>query len=155
MFPHMQLSIVNCHQHTETSDFLGSLRPTPADLAAKGKLFQWVDGPLVTALKKGHYFMLDEINLAEDSILERLNSVFESGRSLTLPEKGSKRIEVCKIAGAFLLSGSISWTSIFPRSPDKDVKSNRRQLAPQLLSVGPQRSSGEDGCVFFSWQPGG
>lgn len=31
--------------------------------------------------------MIDEISLAEDSVLERLNSVLESDRFLLLPEK--------------------------------------------------------------------
>lgn len=52
------------------------------------KLFEWVDGPLVTAMKTGSVFLIDEISLAEDSVLERLNSVLESERSLLLAEKG-------------------------------------------------------------------
>lgn len=51
-------------------------------------LFEWVDGPLVSAMKNGDYFLLDEINLADDAVIERLNSVLESGRSITLTEKG-------------------------------------------------------------------
>ncbi|GME61395.1 Von Willebrand factor type A [Neofusicoccum parvum] len=51
-------------------------------------LFEWADGSLVTAMKAGQYFLLDEISLADDSVLERLNSVLESSRSLLLAEKG-------------------------------------------------------------------
>ncbi|EKG11058.1 von Willebrand factor type A [Macrophomina phaseolina MS6] len=51
-------------------------------------LFEWADGSLVTAMKTGHYFLLDEISLADDSVLERLNSVLESSRTLLLAEKG-------------------------------------------------------------------
>lgn len=36
-------------------------------------LFEWQDGPLVTAMKEGDMFVLDEINLAEDAVIERLN----------------------------------------------------------------------------------
>lgn len=39
------------------------------------KLFEWVDGPLVLAMRNGHMFLADEISLADDSVLERLNSV--------------------------------------------------------------------------------
>ncbi|KAK9849644.1 hypothetical protein WJX84_000969, partial [Apatococcus fuscideae] len=146
------LVIVNCNQHTEASDFLGSYRPTrdrqlavlafqeafmaakanrlmtnwrgvrlqypaksagselmatakqaaqmltalsdtlmlPADAEALKELqsavaamqaaaaavqapFAWVDGPLILAMKLGHAVLLDEINLAEDAVLERLN----------------------------------------------------------------------------------
>ena len=55
-------------------------------------LFEWSDGPLVNALKTGSYFLLDEISLADDSVLERLNSVLEPERSLLLAEKGSDDI---------------------------------------------------------------
>lgn len=51
-------------------------------------LFEWADGSLVHAMKHGHYFLLDEISLADDSVLERLNSVLEPSRSLLLAEKG-------------------------------------------------------------------
>jgi midasin len=36
-------------------------------------LFEWVDGPLVEAMKCGEYLLLDEISLADDAVLERLN----------------------------------------------------------------------------------
>ncbi|KAL2201432.1 hypothetical protein P885DRAFT_73781 [Corynascus similis CBS 632.67] len=51
-------------------------------------LFEWSDGSLVHAMKEGAYFLLDEISLADDSVLERLNSVLEPHRSLLLAEKG-------------------------------------------------------------------
>ncbi|KAI4269724.1 MAG: hypothetical protein LQ337_007113, partial [Flavoplaca oasis] len=51
-------------------------------------LFEWVDGSLVSAMKAGHHFLLDEISLADDSVLERLNSALEPGRKLYLAEKG-------------------------------------------------------------------
>ena len=35
--------------------------------------FAWVDGPLISAMRQGHALLLDEINLAEDAVLERLN----------------------------------------------------------------------------------
>ncbi|CAM9144839.1 unnamed protein product, partial [Ectocarpus sp. 8 AP-2014] len=53
-------------------------------------LFEWVDGPLVTAMRMGELILLDELSLAEDAVLERLNSVLEPGRSITLAEKGGE-----------------------------------------------------------------
>lgn len=53
-------------------------------------LFEWVDGSLITAMKQGQFFLLDEISLADDSVLERLNSVLESQRSILLAEKGTE-----------------------------------------------------------------
>lgn len=53
-------------------------------------LFEWVDGPIVTAMRNGEMILLDELSLAEDAVLERLNSVLEPGRSITLAEKGGE-----------------------------------------------------------------
>lgn len=58
-------------------------------LCKSAVLFQWNDGPLVEAMKSGDYFLLDEISLADDSVLERLNSVLEPERTILLAEKGS------------------------------------------------------------------
>lgn len=35
--------------------------------------FSWVDGPLVEAMKQGDIILVDELNLAEDAVLERMN----------------------------------------------------------------------------------
>ncbi|KAF2258858.1 midasin [Lojkania enalia] len=51
-------------------------------------LFEWADGSLVHAMRTGQFFLLDEISLADDSVLERLNSVLESSRTMLLAEKG-------------------------------------------------------------------
>lgn len=80
------LLILNAHQNTETGDLVGSQRPVRSH---SSKLFEWVDGPLVVALKNGQFFLLDEISLADDSVLERLNSVLEPERTLFVPEIGS------------------------------------------------------------------
>jgi midasin len=48
--------------------------------------FSWKNGPLVEAMMDGGVFLLDEISLAEDSVLERLNSVLEPSRMLLLAE---------------------------------------------------------------------
>jgi len=45
-------------------------------------IFVWQDGPLVQAMKNGDLFLIDEISLADDSVLERLNSVLEPERKL-------------------------------------------------------------------------
>ena len=35
--------------------------------------FEWVDGVLVVAMRTGAVLLIDELNLAEDAVLERLN----------------------------------------------------------------------------------
>ncbi|KAL1966096.1 hypothetical protein VTN77DRAFT_4844 [Rasamsonia byssochlamydoides] len=64
------------------------LRRINTNMARSHALFEWSDGSLVTAMKTGQYFLLDEVSLADDSVLERLNSVLEPHRSLLLAEKG-------------------------------------------------------------------
>ncbi|XXG96732.1 hypothetical protein Hte_003023 [Hypoxylon texense] len=65
------------------------LRGRIADNEVKSKaLFEWADGSLVHAMRDGQFFLLDEISLADDSVLERLNSVLEPQRTLLLAEKG-------------------------------------------------------------------
>lgn len=53
-----------------------------------GALFEWHDGPLIQAMRSGDVFLMDEISLADDSVLERLNSVLEPGRTIVLAEQG-------------------------------------------------------------------
>ncbi|CCW59800.1 unnamed protein product [Phytomonas sp. EM1] len=84
----LPLHILNCHQHTEAADFLGCLCPVSPD-RRDGALFEWHDGPLVQSMINGDFFVLDEISLAEDSVLEGLNSLLEPSRSITLTEKSS------------------------------------------------------------------
>lgn len=50
--------------------------------------FEWIDGPLVRALKAGHWLLLDGANLCNASVLDRLNSLCETNGFLTLSEKG-------------------------------------------------------------------
>ena len=45
-------------------------------------IFIWQDGPLVQAMKNGDLFLIDEISLADDTVLVRLNSVLEPERKL-------------------------------------------------------------------------
>ncbi|PLB47863.1 AAA ATPase [Aspergillus steynii IBT 23096] len=58
------------------------------NIARVNALFEWSDGSLITAMRTGQFFLLDEISLADDSVLERLNSVLEPHRSILLAEKG-------------------------------------------------------------------
>ena len=48
-------------------------------------------------MRNGDILLIDEISLADDSVIERLNSVLEANGKLTLAEKGSKSVEVCNV----------------------------------------------------------
>ncbi|GAA6218580.1 midasin [Lates japonicus] len=119
---------VNCHLHMETSDFLGGLRPvrhTHQPDGEDGRLFQWHDGPLVLAMKEGGVFLMDEISLADDSVLERLNSVLETEKSLVLAEKGSgdnDSVELIRAAAGFRLVATMN--------PGGDF--GKKELSPAL-----------------------
>lgn len=55
-------------------------------------IFEWQDGVLINSMKDGGILLIDEISLANDSVLERLNSVFETERTLILAEKASSSV---------------------------------------------------------------
>eukprot|EP00898_Chlorokybus_atmophyticus_P007316 jgi/Chlat1/7586/Chrsp63S07074 len=194
------LRILNCHQHTETSDFIGGYRPvrdrqhiivsysralasalklpafaTAAEVSTditdayqvlgaleaalgswmkgSGKrnndkkasaeqtqaaqaalselrdlqiryngLFVWEDGPLVKAMKQGELLLVDEISLAEDAVLERLNPVLEPKRLLVLAEQGGKTIQAVQAQPGFLLLATMN--------PGGDF--GKRELSPAL-----------------------
>lgn len=161
------IRILNCHQNTETGDFIGSLRPvrqrslvedklrkalldaggntTLAQLSTtqlveavsgQGELsdeaqallrqwrciFEWEDGPLVKAMKDGGYFLLDELSLAEDAVLERLNSVLEPDRCVFLAEKGGDEVEELVASEGFRMLATMN--------PGGDY--GKRELSPAL-----------------------
>ena len=70
------------------TDLLSRIRSTSLLLGSHGR-FEWVDGPLIRALKEGHWVALDGANLCSPSVLDRLNSLCESNGVLVLNERGS------------------------------------------------------------------
>ncbi|XP_075410883.1 midasin isoform X2 [Tenrec ecaudatus] len=144
-----KLYSVNCHLHMETSDFLGGLRPVrqkPKDKEEFGTsgLFEWHDGPLVLAMKEDGFFLLDEISLADDSVLERLNSVLEVERSLVLAEKGSVEDKDNEVE---ILTAGKKFRILATMNPGGDF--GKKELSPALRNRFteiwcPQSSSRED-----------
>ena len=55
-------------------------------LGLASKSWEFVEGYIPKALRHGAWVILDEMNLAEPQVLERLNSVLEDGHSLVLTE---------------------------------------------------------------------
>ncbi|CAA3002690.1 Midasin [Olea europaea subsp. europaea] len=75
-------------------DYVEQITMELAQLRQKWQtIFMWQDGPLVEAMKNGDLFLVDEISLADDSVLERLNSVLEPERKLSLADKGGSDLE--------------------------------------------------------------
>ncbi|TPX38299.1 hypothetical protein SmJEL517_g00093 [Synchytrium microbalum] len=139
------LVVVNAHQSSESSDFLGSMRPVRNDAmegvestshdkpdtdiatattTAASNRFEWRDGPLTQAVKSGDFFLLDELSLADDSVLERLNPLLETSRSMVLTEKGGGS------GGAEMFHAHPQFRFFATMNPGGDY--GKRELSPAL-----------------------
>ena len=85
-------------------------------------VFEWHDGILVECMQKGGLLLIDEISLANDSVLERLNSVFESERRLILSEKSTHDIVQIKASPSFNIVATMN--------PSGDF--GKKELSPAL-----------------------
>lgn len=62
-----------CNAGPAEAQLQGAVDSMQEAAAAARAPFVWVDGPLVTAMRRGDMLLIDELNLAEDAVLERLN----------------------------------------------------------------------------------
>ncbi|KAF7137371.1 hypothetical protein RHSIM_Rhsim07G0217300 [Rhododendron simsii] len=76
---------INLSEQTDIMDLLGSDLPVDSD---EGMQFAWHDGILLQALKKGSWVLLDELNLAPQSVLEGLNAILDHRAEVFIPELG-------------------------------------------------------------------
>ncbi|PWN31683.1 uncharacterized protein FA14DRAFT_162613 [Meira miltonrushii] len=88
-------------------------------------LFEWHDGPLVDAMRNGYHMLLDEISLADDSVLERLNSVFEPGRTLVLAERASS-----SASDSVVIKADAAFQVVATMNPGGDY--GKKELSPAL-----------------------
>ena len=77
---------VNLNGQTDTGELIGRFVPATGARATGGAHWAWQDGVLLEALRHGWWLILDELNLAEPAILERLNSLLERTPSLLVTE---------------------------------------------------------------------
>lgn len=85
-----ELTRINLSEQTDMMDLLGSEYPT-VEAAQRGEeddniQFKWCDGALLRAIKEGHWFLIDEMNLAQQSVLEGLNAILDHRRTVYIPE---------------------------------------------------------------------
>ena len=76
---------INLSEQTDISDLFGS------DLPVEGESgrFAWRDGPLLQALKSDNcWVVLDELNLASQSVLEGLNACLDHRGEIFVAELG-------------------------------------------------------------------
>lgn len=85
---------INLSEQTDISDLMGSDLPMPEETTdeegnkSTGGTFKWCDGALLKAIKNGDWVLLDELNLATQSVLEGLNSCLDHRASVYIPELG-------------------------------------------------------------------
>jgi MoxR-like ATPase len=77
---------VNLSAHADTAELIGRFLPEPSGG------WRWSDGAVVRALKRGEWLVLDEINLADPGVLERLNPLLEAEPTLVLTEHAGERL---------------------------------------------------------------
>ena len=68
--PLLTIVVTLTGQKLELFQAAETLRTSAAEASSP---FEWVDGPLVTAMRRGDIILIDELNLADDAVLERLN----------------------------------------------------------------------------------
>lgn len=71
---------INNHEHTDIQEYIGSYVSNQ-----EGKL-QFQEGVLVEAIRRGHWLVLDELNLASSDVLEALNRLLDDNHELFIPE---------------------------------------------------------------------
>ena len=78
-----KITRINLSDQTDIADLFG------ADLPVEGGdvgHFEWRNGPFLNAMEQGQWILLDELNLASQSILEGLNAVFDYRNEVYIPE---------------------------------------------------------------------
>ena len=78
-----KLCRINLSEQTDLVDLFGSDLPVDGDASG---VFAWRDAEFLRALKGGDWVLLDEMNLASQSVLEGLNAVFDHRATVYIPE---------------------------------------------------------------------
>lgn len=81
---------VNLSGHTDTGELVGRFIPS-TQAGKKGPAWEFAEGYIPRALREGWWVILDEVNLAEPQVLERLNPVLELPPTLVLTEHDGRR----------------------------------------------------------------
>jgi cobaltochelatase CobS len=75
---------VSAHSRLETPELVGHYALVSGSMS-------FVDGPLTTAMREGHWFLLDEIDLLDPATAAGLNGIVE-GAPMVIPEKGGEMV---------------------------------------------------------------
>ena len=75
---------INLSEQTDVSDLMGSDLPVLNEDGSAS--FKWCDGVFLRALEEGSFVLLDELNLASQTMLEGVNSIFDHRAQIFIPE---------------------------------------------------------------------
>ena len=81
---------VNLSGHTDTGELVGRFVPS-TKTGTNRPAWEFAEGYIPRALREGWWVILDEVNLAEPQVLERLNPVLELPPTLVLTEFDGRR----------------------------------------------------------------
>jgi midasin len=90
MQPHLQQVqqlVLQLQQLSQRSNLLLQDLQSPSGHTTAGR-FEWVDGSLTKAIQSGTWVLLDNANLVNPTVLDRLNGLLEPGGVLQLDEAG-------------------------------------------------------------------
>lgn len=108
---------INCSVDLDAEALLGFKTIVQLD----GKtIIDFIEGPVIQAMKKGHILYIDEINMAKPDTLSILNSVLDYRRTITNPFTG----EVIVAHEHFLVIGAIN-EGYIGTSPMNEALANR------------------------------
>ncbi len=113
---------LNLHGQTDTGELIG--RHVPSETDGSGP-FVWQEGAVLRAMREGCWLLLDELNLAEPQILERLNSLLERAPSLVVSEHEGERIGPDQIHADFRLIATMNPAEYAGRSAMSPAWRNR------------------------------
>lgn len=74
---------INLSEQTDLVDLFGSDAPAEGGKAGE---FVWRDAPFLRAMQRGEWVLLDEMNLASQSVLEGLNACLDHRGEAYIPE---------------------------------------------------------------------
>lgn len=101
---------VNLSGHTDTGELVGRFIPSTKS-GENRPAWEFAEGYIPRALREGWWVILDEVNLAEPQVLERLNPVLELPPTLVLTEHDGRRFGIggdVPISGNFRLFGTMN-----------------------------------------------
>lgn len=96
---------LNLNGQTDTGELVGRFVPREQ---GEGGSFVWHDGLVPRALREGLWVVLDEANLAEPQVLERLNPVLEREPTLVLTEHHGEVLRTENVSPQFRLFATMN-----------------------------------------------